>query len=79
MVVLDEVSSSVDNRSDELMQRVIREEFGDATVVAVAHRLDTILDFGRIALLGGGELRELDTPENLLGRDSEFRKLYISS
>jgi ABC-type multidrug transport system fused ATPase/permease subunit len=78
VVVLDEVTGSVDSRSDELMQRVIREEFKDATILAVAHRLDTILDFGRIALLGGGELRELDTPSHLLGKDSLFRELYNS-
>jgi ABC-type multidrug transport system fused ATPase/permease subunit len=60
------------------MQRVIREEFVDATIIAVAHRLDTILDFGRIALLGGGELKELDTPTKLLGRDSLFKELYNS-
>lgn len=78
VVVLDEVTSSVDSRSDELMQRVIRDEFKDATILVVAHRLDTILDFGRIALLGGGELKELDTPTNLLGRDSLFKELYNS-
>ena len=78
VVVLDEVTSSVDANSDELMQKVIREEFRDATIVCVAHRLDTILDFGRIALLGGGELKELDTPTALLGRDSLFKELYNS-
>jgi ATP-binding cassette subfamily C (CFTR/MRP) protein 1 len=78
VVVLDEVTSSVDAKSDDLMQRIIREEFKDATIICVAHRLDTILDFGRIALLGGGELRECDTPSALLGRDSAFRELYNS-
>ena len=78
VVVLDEVTSSVDSRSDDLMQRVIREEFGGVTIICVAHRLDTILDFGRIALLSGGELKELDSPTALLGRDSLFRELYNS-
>jgi ATP-binding cassette, subfamily C (CFTR/MRP), member 1 len=78
VVVLDEVTSSVDARSDELMQRVIRDEFAGATVVCVAHRLDTILDFGRIALLSGGKLKELDSPEALLSRDSLFKELYNS-
>ena len=78
MVVLDEVTGSVDSKSDELMQRVIREAFGECTIVAVAHRLDTILDFGRIVLLGGGEVREVGVPGELLGRDSKFRELYYS-
>jgi ATP-binding cassette subfamily C (CFTR/MRP) protein 1 len=78
VVVLDEVTSSVDTKTDELMQKIIREEFRDCTIIAVAHRLDTILDFNRIALLGGGELKELDTPENLLRGPSAFRELYNS-
>lgn len=78
VVVLDEATSSVDTKSDELMQKVIREEFGDCTVIAVAHRLDTILDFDKIALLSKGELMEFDTPKALLGRASAFRELYNS-
>lgn len=64
--------------TDRLVQRVIREEFRDATVIAVAHRLDTILDFDRIAVVGGGKLVEFDAPGVLLGRSSAFRELYES-
>ncbi|RFU28601.1 hypothetical protein B7463_g7731, partial [Scytalidium lignicola] len=78
VVVLDEVTSNVDVRSDELMQKVIRSEFKDCTILTVAHRLDTILDFDRIALLSGGELKELDTPSMLLGSDTAFKELYYS-
>ena len=78
VVVLDEATSSVDKVADELMQRVIRSEFGDCTVLAVAHRLDTILDFDRVALLGKGELVEFEEPGVLLGRGSRFRELYLS-
>lgn len=78
VVVLDEVTSSVDGKSDDLMQRIIREEFKDCTVIAVAHRLDTILDFDRIALLGEGKLRELGSPRELLETESAFRELYNS-
>lgn len=78
VVVLDEATSSVDALADELMQRVIREEFADCTVLAVAHRLDTILDFDRVALLAAGELVEFDEPRRLLGRGSRFRELYLS-
>jgi ATP-binding cassette, subfamily C (CFTR/MRP), member 1 len=78
VVVLDEVTSSVDGKSDDLMQRIIREEFSDATIIAVAHRLDTTMDFKRIALLSGGELMESDTPSKLLSRNSRFRELHNS-
>jgi len=47
VVILDEATSNVDTKSDELMQKVIRQEFKDCTIIAVAHRLDTILDFDK--------------------------------
>jgi ATP-binding cassette subfamily C (CFTR/MRP) protein 1 len=78
VVVLDEVTSSVNGKSDDLMQRVIREEFADATIIAVAHRLDTIMDFERIAVLGGGEFKELDALSALLSRNNMFKELYNS-
>jgi ABC-type multidrug transport system fused ATPase/permease subunit len=78
LVILDEATSSLDAKSDELMQKVIRREFNDCTIIAVAHRLNTIMDFDRIALLSGGELLEFDTPQALLDRRSAFRELYNS-
>ena len=61
------------------MQRVIRQRFGRHTIIAVAHRLDTIMDFDRIALLDEGRLLEYDRPYALLETDSRFRQLYESS
>lgn len=58
------------------MQRLIREAFCDRTVIAIAHRLDTISDFDRIALLRKGKLIEFDSPRNLLNKDSAFKDLY---
>lgn len=78
IVVLDEVSSSVDVTTDRLVQRVVREEFAGATVISVAHRLETMLGFDRIALLSDGKLVEFDSPQALLGRPSAFRELYNS-
>lgn len=76
VVVLDEVTSSVDRKTDELMQRIIREEFEGCTIIAVAHRLETILDFDRIAVLDRGRLRECDAPKALLSIESAFKELY---
>lgn len=72
------MSSSIDVTTDKLVQRVIREEFKDATIISVAHRLDTILDFDRIAILSDGELVEFDSPQALLARPSAFKELYNS-
>jgi ABC-type multidrug transport system fused ATPase/permease subunit len=78
VVVLDEVSSSIDVTTDNLIQSVIRQEFADATIIAIAHRLDTILDFDRVALLSDGKLVEFDSPQELLRRPSAFKDLYNS-
>ncbi|KAJ5107721.1 hypothetical protein N7456_004396 [Penicillium angulare] len=78
VVVLDEATSNVDVVSDALMQRIIREQFADCTILAVAHRLETIIDFDQIAVIKDGRLVEFDTPQALLGRDSAFKELYES-
>lgn len=58
------------------MQRLIRSEFVNHTIIAVAHRLDTIIDFDAVAVLDQGKIIEHDCPQNLLSRDSAFRELY---
>jgi ATP-binding cassette, subfamily C (CFTR/MRP), member 1 len=61
------------------MQRVIRERFSAYTIIAVAHKLDTILDFDKVALLDDGSLVEFDAPYALLSKpESAFYKLYHS-
>lgn len=58
------------------MQRIIREEFRDCTIIAVAHRLKTVIDFDRIAVLDRGRLVELDTPTNLLSKNTKFKEMW---
>jgi ATP-binding cassette subfamily C (CFTR/MRP) protein 1 len=61
------------------MQRVIREKFSNHTIIAVAHKLDTILDFDKVAMLDGGQLIEFEDPYTLLSTDSAFNRLYTYS
>jgi ATP-binding cassette subfamily C (CFTR/MRP) protein 1 len=59
------------------MQRIIREDFKGKTIIAVAHRLDTILDFDRIVILDRGRVVEQGSPAQLLSeKRSAFRELY---
>lgn len=72
--------TSVDSKTDELMQRIIREKFTSHTIIAVAHKLDSILDFDKVALLDEGKIIEFDSPYDLLAdKQSAFHKLYYSS
>lgn len=59
------------------MQKVIREEFTACTIISVAHRLETIVNFDRVAYLSAGRVVECDDPQTLLKtKGSEFRELY---
>lgn len=71
-------STSVDAETQELMQRLIREAFKGCTVIAIAHQLDTILDFDLVVVMDSGRLIECDSPTALLARDSAFKSLYRS-
>lgn len=79
VVVLDEVTSSVDKKTDELMQRIIREKFKDHTIIAIAHRLHTIIDFDRVLVMDKGEFAEFDDPRVLLKKQSNFKELWETS
>jgi ATP-binding cassette, subfamily C (CFTR/MRP), member 1 len=59
------------------MQRLIRRKFSSHTIIAVAHKLESILDFDKVAVLDGGELIEYDDPYALLSDpESSFSMLY---
>ncbi|KAI0749685.1 P-loop containing nucleoside triphosphate hydrolase protein [Daedaleopsis nitida] len=66
VVILDEATSQIDSDLDDQIQRTIREEFAEAIVITIAHRLKTVLDYDRIMVLSAGEILEFDTPETLL-------------
>jgi ATP-binding cassette subfamily C (CFTR/MRP) protein 1 len=73
---LTEDPFSVDIETDRAMQNIIREDFKDRTIIAVAHRLETILDFDRVVVLDSGCLVEDGSPSQLLNRNSAFKRLY---
>ena len=66
ILILDEATAAVDLETDDLIQGTIRTEFADCTVITIAHRLNTILDYNRVMVLSQGEIVEYDTPDNLL-------------
>ena len=60
IIILDEATSSVDAETDALIQETIRTNFAHATVLTIAHRLETIVDADRIMLLADGKLAECE-------------------
>ena len=66
IVVLDEATASVDLKTDQLIQETLRKSFKDCTILTIAHRLNTIMDYDKVLVLKDGELAEYDSPSNLL-------------
>lgn len=66
ILVMDEATASIDYQADEKIQKTIREQFQNATVLTIAHRIATIADSDRVMVLDFGRLVEFDSPANLL-------------
>ncbi|XP_036328974.1 multidrug resistance-associated protein 1 isoform X2 [Rhagoletis pomonella] len=66
VLVLDEATAAVDLETDDLIQKTIRSEFKDCTVLTIAHRLNTILDSDKVIVLNKGEITEFASPTELL-------------
>ncbi|OEJ86325.1 Oligomycin resistance ATP-dependent permease YOR1 [Hanseniaspora osmophila] len=76
ILILDEATSSVDYETDNKIQHKIVQEFGESTILCIAHRLKTILNYDKILVLDQGEVREFDTPLNLFKQEqSIFREM----
>lgn len=72
ILILDEATSSVDYETDSRIQDTIKTEFGHCTILCIAHRLRTILNYDRILVLDDRHIKEFDTPENLYNIPNGF-------
>ncbi|KAF7972890.1 hypothetical protein HWV62_16688 [Athelia sp. TMB] len=60
VLIMDEATASVDYATDELISKTIRHEFADSTIVTIAHRLRTVIDYDRVMVLDQGRIVEFD-------------------
>ncbi|KAH8031653.1 hypothetical protein HPB51_019667 [Rhipicephalus microplus] len=80
IVLLDEATSQMDGDTDHLIQTTLREAFAKSTLIAIAHRLHTVLDYDRILVMDKGKVKEYDTPASLLSNpESAFFKMAASA
>lgn len=73
IIVCDEATSSVDMDTDQKIQRTIQTGFRGKTLLCIAHRLKTIINYDRICVMEQGRIAELDTPVKLWEEGGIFR------
>ena len=63
---------AIDMETDDLIQETIRKEFNCSTIVTIAHRLNTIIDYDRVLVMDKGVVAEFDSPNNLLSDNNSI-------
>jgi ABC-type multidrug transport system fused ATPase/permease subunit len=76
ILILDEATSSLDSESERLVQDALLELISDKTVIAIAHRLSTLLAMDRILVLDKGEIVEDGSHSELLALGGTYAKLW---
>jgi ABC-type multidrug transport system fused ATPase/permease subunit len=82
VLLIDEATANVDFETDARIQAVLRQHVRDTgtTLVTVAHRIATVMDYDRVAVLGDGQLLEVGAPQELLAKpDGAFRAMAIKA
>eukprot|EP01004_Peranema_trichophorum_P003532 NODE_2514_length_1561_cov_48.312935_g2165_i0.p1 GENE.NODE_2514_length_1561_cov_48.312935_g2165_i0~~NODE_2514_length_1561_cov_48.312935_g2165_i0.p1 ORF type:complete len:472 (-),score=85.77 NODE_2514_length_1561_cov_48.312935_g2165_i0:146-1510(-) len=79
LIFMDEATSAVDSLTDSLIQDTVRTEFVGCTVVTIAHRINTVIDYDLILVLGDGEVVEFGAPSALLSDPTSLFASYAKS
>ena len=80
IIVMDEATANIDMNTEEKIQKALEYALNNSTVITVAHRIKTIINYDKILVLNNGEIIEFDTPKNLIDNEkSLFYQLYSKS
>ena len=75
ILLMDEATSSIDQKSDSIVQRVIKKELDGTTVISIAHRLVTIIQYDQLVVLKNGVKVEQGSPLKLINNGGYFCSL----
>ena len=80
IVVMDEATANIDMNTEQIIQKALNLVLENSTVITVAHRIKTIINYDKILVLDAGEVKEFDSPSNLLKDESSlFHELFTKS
>ena len=79
IILMDEATANIDYRNEAILKQNINEDTRDCTVITIAHRIKTVINYDRILVLKDGEIEEFDTPDNLIKNKGLFYKMYKES
>lgn len=72
VILLDEATASIDYKSDAMIQQTIRQEFSNSTILTIAHRLRSIVDYDKILVMDAGRVVEYDNPYVLISKKNSL-------
>ena len=76
ILILDEATSALDNTTEILIQKALDELCVGRTTIVVAHRLSTIKNASKIAVISGGVIKEYGSHDELIALDGMYKELY---
>jgi ATP-binding cassette subfamily C (CFTR/MRP) protein 4 len=77
IVIMDEVTASVDQKTEKMIHKIVSEELACCTVIMITHKLDYVLDFDKVIVLDKGGIVEFDSPSRLLENENGlFYKMF---
>ena len=79
IILMDEATANIDYRTENALKKNIHENIEESTVITIAHRIKTIINYDKILVLKEGEIEEFDTPQNLIKKKGLFYQLYKES
>ena len=79
IVLIDEATASIDIKTEETIKKLIDEYFRDATMITIAHRLNTIIKSDKILVLDNGKVAEFDTPKSLMENTSSMFYNFLNN
>lgn len=77
--MLDEATANVDHETDRCIQLSVREHFSGCTILTIAHRINTIIDYDRVVVMEEGRIVECDSPDALLATADSLFASYVHS